>query len=412
MSIESCVIYEKKPLLSVNEAQERIYAALTPLTQSELIPLKHAFGRTLAQTIYAPNNLPFARNSAMDGYAFCSQEMSTNSPFTLTQIGVVFAGSPFNGQLNKGECVRIFTGGIVPDNADSVIMQEQVNAQDSTIHFPSDIQFGKNIRQIGEDVCAGDPLCLAHKTLSAIDLGFLASAGIETVNVIRKLKIAYFSTGDELIGLGEKLTIGKIYDSNRYSLHGLLQNPNYEVFDGGVIADNRDLLKQTLQQAAEKYDVVITTGGASVGEADYVKDVITECGSVNFWKIAMKPGKPLTFGRIGHCYFFGLPGNPVAVTTTFDIILKPALRYLTSTYSKKPLLFSACCTTPLNKSRGRQEFQRGILTQRPDGVLEVATSGHQGSHVLSSASAANCYIILEEDVTHVASGDCVNVLLF
>lgn len=412
MNIESCVIYEKKPLLSVNEAQERIYAELIPLTQSELIPLKQAFGRILAHTVYAPNHLPFARNSAMDGYAFCSHEVSNSAPFTLNQIGVVFAGRPFNGQLNKGECVRIFTGGVVPDHADSVIMQEQVIAKDATIHFPSGIEFGNNIRQIGEDVRAGDPLCLAHKTLSAIDLGFLASAGIENVNVIRKLNIAYFSTGDELIGLGEQLTTGKIYDSNRYSLHGLLQNPSYAVFDGGVIADNRDLLKQTLLQAAEKFDVVITTGGASVGDADYIKDVLAECGEVNFWKIAMKPGKPLAFGKIGHCYFFGLPGNPVAVTTTFDIILKPALRYLTSTYSKKPFLFSACCKTPLTKSRGRQEFQRGILTQTLDGVLEVATSGHQGSHVLSSASTANCYIILDEEVTQVASGDWVNVLLF
>ena len=202
--------------------------------------------------------------------------------------------------------------------------------------------------------------------------------------MIRKLNIAYFSTGDELIGLGEKLTTGKIYDSNRYSLHGLLQNPNYNVFDGGVIADDRALLKQTLQQAAEKFDVVITTGGASVGDADYVKAVLDECGSVNFWKIAMKPGKPLAFGKIGRCYFFGLPGNPVAVTTTFDIILKPALRYLMSTPVQKNLLFSARCITPLKKSRGRQEFQRGILTQTPEGVLEVATSGHQGSHVLLS----------------------------
>lgn len=412
MSIESCVIYEKKPLLSVNEAQERIYAALSPLTQSEQIPLKQALGRVLAQTIYSPISLPFAQNSAMDGYAFCSRGLSSNAPFTLTQIGVVFAGSPFNGDLKEGECVRIFTGGVVPDNADSVVMQEQVSAVDVIVHFPAGIQFGKNIRHIGEDVRAGDPLCLAHKTLSAIDLGFLASAGIDNVNVIRKLNIAYFSTGDELIGLGEKLTTGKIYDSNRYSLHGLLQNPNYNVFDGGVIADDRALLKQTLQQVAEKFDVVITTGGASVGDADYVKAVLDECGSVNFWKIAMKPGKPLAFGKIGQCYFFGLPGNPVAVTTTFDIILKPALRYLTSTHVQKKLLFSAICTTPLKKSRGRQEFQRGILTQTPEGVLEVATSGHQGSHVLSSASTANCYIILNEDVTAVACGDRVNVLLF
>ncbi len=411
MSIESCVIYEKKPLLSVKEAQERIYAALSPLTQSECVPLKDALGRTLAQTVYATINLPFTRNSAMDGYAFCSKGLDSEMPFTLTQIGVIFAGNPFHGELKAGECVRIFTGGVVPDGADSIVMQEQVSADNVTIHFPAGIQFGKHIRQIGEDVRAGEPLCLAHKTLSAIDLGFLASAGIEFVNVIRKLNIAYFSTGDELIGLGDTLRVGKIYDSNRYSLHGLLQHPSYNVFDGGVITDDYDLLKQTLQQASEKFDVVITTGGASVGDADHIKTVLEACGDVNFWKIAMKPGKPLAFGKIGDCYFFGLPGNPVAVTTTFDIILKPALLYLTSAHIKQPLVLSATCTTPLKKSRGRQEFQRGILTQTPQGALEVATSGHQGSHIFSSASTANCYIILDENVTSVTCGDQVSVLL-
>lgn len=413
MSEDICVIAEKKALLSVDEAQARLFAALIPLTQTETIPLKQAIGRVLASDVPSPISLPFARNSAMDGYAFSSTGLSPQTPFTLKCVGSVFAGTPFTHALQQGECVRIFTGAVVPDDADSVVMQEQVRVTGQTIHFPADVAFGKHIRQIGEDVRTGDVLCSARKTLSAIDLGLLAAGGIEFVDVIRKLNVAYFSTGDELIGLGLALSTGKVYDSNRYSLHGLLQNPNYTVFDGGVIADDRALLKHTLQKAAEQFDVIITTGGASVGEADYIHAVLRECGEVNFWKIAMKPGKPLAFGKLGNCYFFGLPGNPVAVTTTFDIFLKPALHYLfTGANTRKPLLFSAICTTPLTKSRGRREFQRGILTQTLSGALEVATAGLQGSHILSSASAANCYIILSEDTTGVACGEVVTVLLF
>jgi len=407
MNLESCVITEKKSLLTVEEAQQRIHDAIFPLTESEVVPLKQAFGRVLAETLLAPINLPTARNAAMDGYAFSSQYFSSR----LTNVGTSWAGKPFERDLKTGECVRIFTGAVLPENADSVVMQEVVTVHGSLVNFPAAVKLKKNVREIGEDVRVGDTLCKLGKTLSAIDLGFLAAAGIEKVAIIRKVKIAYFSTGDELVSLGEPLARGKIYDSNRYSLHGLLQNPNYEITDGGVIPDDKADLKRTLLQAASAFDVVITTGGASVGEADFVKAVLEECGDVNFWKIAMKPGKPLVFGKIGACYFFGLPGNPVAVTTTFDIIVKPALVHLSGSDFKKPFQITAVCATTLKKSRGRQEYQRGILQQFETGEFQVSSTGHQGSHVLSTASAANCYIVLPVDCIGIQVGEPVTVIL-
>lgn len=408
MSLESCVITEKKPLLTVEEAQQRIFDAISPLTENEIVPLKQAFGRVLAETVFSSIDLPSARNAAMDGYAFASESFAEK----LTNVGISWAGKPFEGELNNGECVRIFTGAVLPENTDSVVMQEHVTVNGTEIQFPSDVKLKRNVREIGEDVRVGDTLCHAGKTLSAIDLGFLASAGVESVSVIRKLKIAYFSTGDELVPLGSPLTHGKIYDSNRYSLHGLLQNLNYEITDGGVIPDNKAELKRTLIQTANDFDVVITTGGASVGDADFVKEVLDECGQVNFWKIAMKPGKPLAFGRIGNCYFLGLPGNPVAVTTTFDIIVKPALASLAGGDFKKPWLLTATCATALKKSRGRQDYQRGILQQTQTGEFQVSSAGHQGSHILSTASSANCYIVLPPDCISVQVGEPVSVILF
>jgi molybdopterin molybdotransferase len=406
MTLESCVITEKKPLLTVEEAQQRIHDAILPLTENVCVPLKQAFGRVLAETVFAAIDLPSARNSAMDGYAFASENFAT----TLTNVGISWAGKPFEGELKSGECVRIFTGAVLPENADSVVMQEHVTVEDSQIHFPDDVKLKKNVREIGEDVRVGDVLCHAGKTITAFDLGLLSASGVESVSIIRPLKIVYFSTGDELMPLGEPLTRGKIYDSNRYSLHGLLQNSCYDVTDGGVIPDDKAELKRTLTQAANDFDVIITTGGASVGDADFVKEVLAECGDVNFWKIAIKPGKPLAFGKIGACYFFGLPGNPIAVTTTFDIIVKPALVRLSGAKFIKPWQFKAICTTPLKKSRGRQEYQRGILQQSESGEFYVASTGQQGSHILSTAILANCYIIMPNNCTDVEVGETVTVI--
>lgn len=406
--IDACS-QESKPLLSIDDALDRIKAAINPVNSTEKTALKDALGRVLAESVYSPINIPHDRNAAMDGYAFASRDIADGQTFTLTLAGVSWAGRPFQGQLRPGQCVRIFTGAVVPEQADSVIMQEHVQAQGQTIHFPAGTRAQQNIRKIGEDVKQGACLIAEPKKLTVVDLGLLASAGIDQVAVKRQLKIAYFSTGDELTSLGRPLESGKIYDSNRIMLSGLLSDPNYSVVDLGVIPDNKQLLEDSFIEASLNYDVIITTGGASVGEADYVKEILQSCGEVNFWKIAIKPGKPLAFGRIGQCYFFGLPGNPVAVVVTFQQIVAPALRQLSGAPFPKPLRFTATCTCALKKSPGRQEYQRGILSQDEHGEFFVVSAGQQGSHILSSMSQSDCYIVLPEECKGVQAGDKVTV---
>lgn len=402
---------EPKPMLSVDSALERILAALHPVSESEQVPLPSALGRVLAEPLYSPINSPHDRNAAMDGYAFASADIKLGLPFTLCNIGTSWAGRPFQGQLESGQCVRIFTGAVVPPEADSVIMQEHVQIEGQTIHFPADTAAHKNIREVGEDIKQGDLLC-GPKTLNAIDLGLLAAAGISLVTVKRRVKIAFFSTGDELTALGLPLQSGQIYDSNRYLLTGLLSDPSYCISDMGAVADNKQVLENTLSAAAKHHDVIITTGGASVGEADYIKEILERCGEVNFWKIAIKPGKPLAFGKIGQCHFFGLPGNPIAVIVTFQYLVAPALKRLAGEVSAHtPLQLFASCTSTLKKAPGRQEYQRGILSQTADGDLFVASAGQQGSHILSAMSRANCYIVLPIDCQGVKVGDKVRVEL-
>ncbi|MDO9047385.1 MAG: molybdopterin molybdotransferase MoeA [Methylobacter sp.] len=400
---------ESRPLLSIDDALDRIKAAVNPVNSIEKAALKNALGRVLAESVYSPINIPHDRNAAMDGYAFASRDMADGQAFTLALAGTSWAGRPFQGQLQPGQCVRIFTGAVVPEQADSVIMQEYVQVQGQTIHFPVDTRAQQNIRKIGEDVKQGACLIAEPKKLTAVDLGLLASAGIDEVTVKRQLKIAYFSTGDELTALGLPLEPGKIYDSNRIMLGGLLADPGYSVVDLGVIPDNKQLLEDSFIEASKNYDVIVTTGGASVGEADYVKEILQSCGEVNFWKIAIKPGKPLAFGNIGQCCFFGLPGNPVAVVVTFNQIVAPALRQLSGAPSAKPLRFTATCTSVLKKSPGRQEYQRGILSQDERGEFFVASAGRQGSHILSSMSQSGCYIVLPEECKGVQAGDKVTV---
>ncbi len=406
--IDSCSL-EKNPLLTVDTALERIRAAIQPITDTQTVTLKNALGRVLAESIYSPMAIPHDRNSAMDGYAFASNDVQNEQSFTLELVGLSYAGKPFLGQLQTGQCIRIFTGAVLPELADSVIMQEQVQLDGRTVHFPENTKIYQNVRAIGEDVKQGGLLLANSKKLTAIDLALLASAGISAVTVQRAINIAIFSTGDELIAVGQPLATGQIYDSNRYLLTGLLADPCYNVTDLGVIADNKQALTDAFTAAAKNHDVMISTGGASVGDADYVKEVLTQCGQINFWKIAIKPGKPLTFGNIGDCYFFGLPGNPISAQVTFQKVVAPALQQLTGTSPTRPLQLMATCTSPLKKSAGRQEFQRGILTQNETGELLVATSGQQGSNILSALSLANCYIVLPSECQGVAVGDKVLV---
>jgi molybdopterin molybdotransferase len=398
-----------KPLLTIAEALEKIRLAIQPIAESETVPLNKALGSILAEPIYSPVNLPFDRNSAMDGYAFASGDKPEYGVFTLQCVGISWAGKPFQGQLQAGQCVRIFTGAVLPPETDSVIMQEQVQVDGNSVLFPEQPTIHENVRYIGEDVRQGDCLIASAKKLTVSDISLLASAGVAQVPVKRALKVAFFSTGDELVTLGRPLTSGKIYDSNRYTLQGLLADVNVPATDMGIIPDDKQLLEASLLAASKDFDVVITTGGASVGEADYVRGILERCGEVSFWKIAIKPGKPLAFGKIGASYFFGLPGNPVSVMATFQQIVTPALRQLAGESPSKALRFTATCNSLLKKAAGRQEFQRGILTQDDGGNFWVASSGAQGSNILSSLSRANCYIVLPSECTGVNVGEKVIV---
>ncbi|MDD5460534.1 MAG: molybdopterin molybdotransferase MoeA [Methylococcales bacterium] len=403
--------HESSPLLSVDAASARIKAAIRPVSGSEKVVLKNALGRVLSEPVYSPINIPHEKNSAMDGYALSSKDIKPGQSFTLDLAGTSWAGSPFSGQLQPGQCIRVFTGAVLPAQTDSVVMQEQVQVDGQIILFQANTPAHQHIREAGEDIKQGSLLYSPSKKLTAIDIGLLASAGIYEVAVKRPVKIAFFSTGDELTALGQPLQSGKIYDSNRYILSGLLTDAAHNVTDMGVIPDNKQLLENSFIEAAKNHDVIMTTGGASVGDADYIREILARCGEVNFWKIASKPGKPLAFGKIGSCYFFGLPGNPVSVIVTFQQMVAPALKQLSDAPAAKPLRVTATCTTALKKAPGRQEFQRGILTQDDNGEFFAASSGKQGSNILGAMSQANCYIILPIESSGVQAGGKVNVEL-
>lgn len=300
--IDVCSL-EAKGLISIEQALEKIKQTIKPINQDERIILKHAFKRILSCPVYSAINLPPDKNSAMDGYAFSSHDIKPKKKFTLSLQGTSWAGTPFQDKLKTQHCIRIFTGAVIPAGADSVIMQEDIAAKGKQIIFPATTQAKQNIRDIGSDIKKDTALLSAPKKLSATDIGLLASAGIYDIPVKRTQNIAFFSTGDELCSISNSLKPGQIYDSNRYTLAGLLNDPNRRISDLGVIADDKQRIKQTLLSAAKTHDVIITTGGASVGEADYIKEILDECGEVSFWKIAIKPGKPLTFGKINDCYF-------------------------------------------------------------------------------------------------------------
>jgi molybdopterin molybdotransferase len=406
--IDPCSI-EVNGLIPIEQALQKIHQTIIPVYEYERVVLKNALNRILSAPVHSTIDIPPDKNSAMDGYAFDSQDIKPGQIFILSLAGTSWAGNPYEGALKKGECIRIFTGAVVPDGADSVIMQELIEKNGLNIIFPATTQSKKNIRTAGCDIKKDSEIISAPKKLSAIDIGLLASAGIYDVAVKRKLNIAFLSTGDELCAIGQALKTGQIYDSNRYTLSGLLSNNNFNVYDLGVVADDKQQLEKILSTAAKTHDIIITTGGASVGEADYIKEILDKCGNVGFWKIAIKPGKPLAFGKIKDCYFFGLPGNPVSVIATFHQIVEPALQYLSGITAKKSISIAATCTDSLNKEKGRQEYQRGILTQTKTGEFFVKSAGKQGSNIMSAMSRANCYIVLAPDSEGVSVGQKVMV---
>jgi molybdopterin molybdotransferase len=399
----------KANFLSVDQALARIREGLTPVQGFEQLAIRSALGRILAEDVRSPINVPPYSNSAMDGYAVRSADLPAEGEIALTRVGTSFAGEPFDGEVGAGQTVRIMTGAMMPAGADTVIMQEHTTADGERVRIGSGHEAGQNVRHPGEDIAEGQVILAKGKTLNPAELGLLASLGIPEVRVQRRLRVAFFSTGDELRSLGEPLEEGQIYDSNRYTIFGMLTRLGAEIIDMGVVRDRREDIAEAFEQAAEVADVVITSGGVSVGDADFVKEMLDKLGRVNFWKIAMKPGKPLAFGQLKNAVFFGLPGNPVSVMATFYQIVQPALRVLTGAAQTQSLRLKVPCATTLKKSPGRQDFQRGILETNEAGELVVRTTGNQGSHVLSSMSQANCFIILPAESGSLEAGEIVEV---
>jgi molybdopterin molybdotransferase len=397
--------------MPVAKARAFIHQFLDPVTGTLRVPVRSALGRVLAEDVLSPVDVPAHRNSAMDGWALRGADLKDGET-PLTEIGASFAGRPFGGKVGPGQCVRIMTGGVVPEGADTVVMQERARASGKSVAIAPGQKTGQNVREAGEDLKAGSVALRRGRIVRPAELGLVASLGIGEVNVYRPLRVAFFSTGDELKSVGTALGEGEIYDSNRYTIYGMLERLGCEVLDMGVVRDDPKLLERAFREAAANADVVITSGGVSVGEADFVKDLLGKLGEVVFWKIAMKPGRPLAYGKIGGAHFFGLPGNPVSVMVTFYQFVRDALLTLMGANPVQPVpTFTARCSAKLKKAPGRTEFQRGILTRDADGSLAVRPTGEQGSGILKSMSDANCFIILGDDTGNVEPGTIVEVQL-
>ena len=399
--------------LSFEQAQQRILDAVESIQTQRSVSIREASGRVLAHDVTSPLNVPPFINSAMDGYAIAGDDIpAENSTNTLKMIGKSFAGQPFDGAIKKGECIRIMTGAVVPEGADTVIMQEHAEVDGINISIGSSHKTGQNVRHPGDDFFVGDTILKAGERLSPAKLGLLASVGVTELNITRTPVVAFFSTGDELKGVGQALQAGDIYDSNRYILFGMLKTMGVDVIDMGVIADVKEDIEKTIISASQCADMVITSGGASVGEADYIKIILDEIGEVDFWKIAMKPGKPLAFGKVNNTLFFGLPGNPVSAMATFYQFVQPSLKRLEGESTFDNIQLQARCVSDLRKQPGRKDFQRGILSLDEKGDLVVSTTGIQGSHMLSSMSQANCFIVLDRESGNISAGETVNVQPF
>jgi len=413
----SCMDDYDSNSLDAKQALQQILTRLQPIAKTEVLPIRDALGRIIAEEIRSKIDVPGHTNSAMDGYAIDGAELPSQGQQAFVVAGTAWAGRPYLGNVKSGECIRIMTGAAMPENTDTVIMQEHVQKDGGNILVDNTNKLGQNVRQAGEDIATGEITLTRGNFISPAELGLLASVGISEVRVLKKIRIAFFSTGDELQPVGSVLEKGQIYDSNRYTLYGMLARLGVEIIDMGVIKDKKDAIKQAFNKAALCADVVITSGGVSVGDADFVKETLESIGEVNFWKVAMKPGRPLAFGKIKDAWFFGLPGNPVSVMVTFYMFVQPALKKMMGSAYHEPLIINATSNTQLRKRPGRIEYQRGVLTriEHSDPTVcnyEVIKTGAQGSGILRSMSNANCFIILPTDSSGVEIGDSVQVLPF
>jgi molybdopterin molybdotransferase len=399
-------------MLTVAQALDKILAAVPPVAARIQVNLHEALGAVLAQSVCATFDVPPYHNSAMDGYAVRGADLPASGERGFALSGRILAGQVVTQTLEAGQCVRIMTGAMLPPGADTVVMQEQARVDGDTVYVSAGEKAGQHVRPQGEEMRRGDVVLNAGTRLGPAEIGLLAALGRTEISVIRPLRVAFFSTGDELQDLGAPLDAGQIYDSNRYTLHALLQNLGAQIFDLGRIADDPQAVEDALRAAAHQADVVITSGGVSVGEADYVGSTLARIGQVDFWKIAMKPGHPLTFGTLDNAVFFGLPGNPVSMMVTFYQFIYPALRHMQGAPLAPPLTLRARCLSALKKKPGRLEFQRGIVQREPDGSLSVRSSGSQNSAMLTSMSQANCFIVLPLECANVEAGSEVEITLF
>ncbi len=405
-------------LMPFEQAKKTLLDSVPKVTDTERVNIENADQRVLSADVTSPLNVPAHNNSAMDGYALRDDMLNTDqsnlTEFTL--IGSAFAGSPFAGELEHGQCIRIMTGAVVPDSANAVIMQENVerieNDVNKTIFLTQPTKLNSNIRFAGEDIKQDQAVFKAGHVLKAVDIGLLASLGLPQVEVYRKLKVAVFSTGDELKLPGQPLSTGDIYESNSQVLVAMLNRMAVEVIPMGIIPDSLEAITEAFTKADLSADAVISSGGVSVGEADYTKEVLDNLGQVDFWKVAMKPGKPFAYGKLPNSVFFGLPGNPVSATVTFHQLALPALRAMSGSPAVQAKKVIAVVTDKVKKKPGRMDFQRGVATLNEQGQMQVTPLSAQGSGILSSISKANCYIILEQDNAGHSAGDSVTIELF
>lgn len=398
----------KTPLLAFDDALAKLLATATAVTEQQTIKVQDALGRVLAADVVSNFNIPPYPNSAMDGYAFNHQDLSDFNQ--LEVVTTSLAGHPTEQALSAGQCARIMTGAMMPQGADTVIMQEQINRDGEYISLQTQVKAGANVRKPGEDIATGNIVLPKGHVVQARDIGLLCAIGVAQVNVLRQLKVALISTGDELVEPGNALDEGQIFDSNRQLVMAMLAPLGVAIRDFGIIADQRKAITTAITQATEWADVLITSGGVSVGDADYVKEILSELGDINFWKLAIKPGKPFAFGQVGQCAFLGLPGNPVSAAITFDQLGIPFIKQRQGHPLNQEIAIKATALVDFKKRPGRTEFQRGIATQTADGQWQVDTAGKQGSGILSALGRANCHVILAAESEGVLATQQVEII--